>query len=156
MDRGAPRALFPLRLRPAKERSERRAIEVVPHLEVGMRRGARELVPRAHELTVIAAEDAVADRGTKLHRDRTVMLDGEIGDAAPRIEPIRSHDRARGAGGDAGLTGAAVGARRRIHRQREIGEELAEKEIRAGIAGDEIRVLADPAESRISRVRLLE
>src|SRR5262249_60312657 len=106
MDRRASRARFPLRLRPAKELREFLCIEVVPHLEVGVRRRAGKLVPRAHELAIIAAEDAVADRWAQLHRDGTVMLDGEIGDAAPRIEAVGCDDRARGAGRDAGLAGA--------------------------------------------------
>src|SRR5215831_8910892 len=100
MDRRSPGPLLELLLRPAEELSQRRAIEVMAHLEIRMRCGACELVPRAHELTVIAAEDPVAERGAQLDRDRTVMLDGEIGDAAPRIELIRRNDGARRAGRD--------------------------------------------------------
>ena len=43
-----------------------------------------------------------------------------------------------------------------IRRQRQVGEDLAEKEPRAGIARDEIGVLADPAEAGIARERVLE
>src|SRR5579864_8000549 len=130
MDGRPTRALLELIRRPAKKLSERRGIELVPHLEVRMRRSAGELVPGTYELTVIAAEDAVADRRPQLHRDRALVLDGEVGDAAPRIEPEGCHDRAGGAGWNAGLTAAAVRARRLIERQREIGEDLTEKEIR--------------------------
>src|ERR1700751_721223 len=98
MDGRPARALLELIRAPAKQLSERRGIEVVPHLEVRMRRSAGEFVPGAHELTVIAAEDAVADRGAQLRRDCGLVLDGEVGDAAPRIEPERGDDRPGRAG----------------------------------------------------------
>src|SRR5262249_58437737 len=129
MDRRASRARFPFRLRPAKELREFFCIEVVPHLEVGVRRGAGKLVPRAYELTVIAAEDAVADRWAQLHGDRTVVLDGEVGDAAPRIEAVGCNDRTRGAGRYARLSGAAVRARGLIDQRGVVGEGLIAKEV---------------------------
>ena len=46
--------------------------------------------------------------------------------------------------------------RRRIDRECEIGEDLAEKEIRARITRDEVGVFADPAEPRLPRQRLLQ
>src|SRR5215469_6615643 len=120
MDRRAPHALLELSCRPAEKRSELRGIEPVAYLEVRMRCCPGELVPRAHELTVIAAEDAVADRRAQLDRNRAVVLDREVGDAAARIEPVGCDDRARGAGGDAGLAGATVRGCGPIHRQRQI------------------------------------
>src|SRR3546814_2035499 len=51
-------------------------------------RALRELVPRADGEAVVAAVDAVAHGGTERARDLPLVLDGEIGDAAPRIEPI--------------------------------------------------------------------
>src|SRR5262249_4118939 len=128
MNRRSPRPLLEFLRRPAEELRQRRAIEVMAHLEVRVRRRARELIPRAHELTVIAADDAVADGSSQRDRDRTVMLDGEVGDAAPRIELVRRDDGARRAGRDARLARAAVRARRRIERECEISEDLAEKE----------------------------
>ena len=52
------------------------------------RRRARELVPRADGEAIVAAIDAVADRGAELARDRALVLDGQVGDAAPRIELV--------------------------------------------------------------------
>ena len=84
------------------------------------------------------------------------MLDGEIGDAAPRIQPYGADD---GPVGQAGMHAwqvpqcALAGC---IRRQRQVGEDLAEEEARAGVARDEVGVLADPAEPGIARQRLLQ
>src|SRR6266513_1326878 len=43
-----------------------------------------------------------------------------------------------------------------IHRQRQVRQDLAEKEPRAALACDEVGVLADPAEPRVAGQRLLE
>ena len=43
-----------------------------------------------------------------------------------------------------------------IHRQRQIGEDLAEEEPRARVAGDQVGVLADPAQAGIARQRFLQ
>ncbi len=47
-------------------------------------------------------------------------------------------------------------AHRRIDRQRQVGEDLAEKEPRAVVPVEQVGVLADPAEARVARERLLE
>src|SRR3984957_20775628 len=60
-DGAACRALQKLRLAPGKELGQLRVIQTVAHGEVLFGGGARELVPRARQLTVIAAVDAVAD-----------------------------------------------------------------------------------------------
>ena len=65
------------------------AVQRVARVEVGQRRALRVLVPRADELAVVAAVDAVADQRPQLERDRPVVLDRQVGDAAPRIEPVR-------------------------------------------------------------------
>ena len=61
---------------------------------VGARR-VGEAVPRADREAIVAAIDAVADRRPEFLRDRPLMLDREIGDAAPRIEPERAPGRRR-------------------------------------------------------------
>src|SRR3546814_8677067 len=48
-----------------------------------------ELVPRAHGETIVAPIDAVADRLAEFGRDRSRMLDRQIGNAPPRIELVR-------------------------------------------------------------------
>ena len=128
------------------------------HCAAGSRLGAhlRVAVPRAHELAVVAAVDAVADRGAELLGDRAVVLDRQVGDAAARVEPVGRHDRARGADVDAGRAAAAVAGHGRVDRQRQVGEYLAEEEPGTVLPVEQVGVLADPAEPRIARERLLE
>ena len=72
----------------------------------------RELVPRTHGEAIVAAIDAVADALAEFVRDRPLVLDGEIGNAAPRIELVgRGKCRGR-ADIEAGVAGAAMIARR--------------------------------------------
>ena len=67
---------------------ERGRAQFVARGEFGFAAGLRELVPRADREAIVAAIDAVADRFAKLVRDRALVLDGEIGNAAPRIELV--------------------------------------------------------------------
>lgn len=55
--------------------------------------GHSELVPGADQLAVVATVNPVADRCAKLLRNRAVMLDREVGNTAPCIEPIGGQDR---------------------------------------------------------------
>src|SRR5262249_42736888 len=57
--------------------------------ELGFPPLARKLVPWTDGKTIIAAINPVAHRSPQFARDRTFVLDGEIGNAASRIEPIR-------------------------------------------------------------------
>jgi hypothetical protein len=43
-----------------------------------------------------------------------------------------------------------------VERQRQVRQYLADEEIRAGVAGDQVRVFPDPAEARLARERALE
>src|SRR5207248_2613944 len=156
VDGRATHALLELRLAPAEQLRQRCGIQAMAHLEIRVRGRARELVPRTHELAVVAAVDAIADRPAQLDRNGAVVLDGEIGDAAPRIQPPGGDDRTGGAGRDARLAAAAVGAGALIDGQRQVRQDLAEKEPRAPLARDEVGVLADPAEPGIPGERLLE
>ncbi len=116
---------------------------------------AREFVPWADRETIVAAVDAIADQRPQLARDRPLVLDRQIGNAAPRVDLV---GRGKG-GGRAGVeTGAAAPAMvglRLVGRQVEIGEDRAEKQPRAEIAADQIGVLALPAEARRRGERLL-
>src|SRR5581483_7971870 len=50
--------------------------------------GLRELVPGADGEAIVAAIDAVAHRLAELAGYRALVLDGQMGDAAPRIELV--------------------------------------------------------------------
>ena len=80
-------------------------------------------------------------------RDRPLMLDGEIRNAAPRIEAVRLRKRRGRADVETGTACAATVRLRRIGRQIERGENRAEEQPRAILARDQIGVLALPAET---------
>src|SRR5690606_13673552 len=115
-----------------------------------------EFVPRTRQLAVVAAEDAVADQRPQVLVDAAFMLDGEVGNAAPRVEPVRRGDRAGGADLDAAHAGAAVRGGRRVDRQRQVDIDFAEEEPRAAVLVDQAGVLADPAQAGVARQRALE
>ena len=107
---------------------------VVERQQVGERRrgklGARqegpigrgrvgEAVPRADREAIVAAVDAIADRLAEFVRDRPVMLDRQIGNAAPGIEPMRRRESVGRAGGQAAGAGAAA-----MRRSRRVGPQL--------------------------------
>ena len=156
-DGASPRCALETPPRVQREQlGQARGVQSVAHLEIRMRGRARELVPGAHQLAVVAAIDAIADGAAQFHRNRAAQLDGQIGDAAPRIELVGRDDGPRRAGRHAGRAAAAVRAGRRVDGQRQVGEDLAEEKIRAGVARDEVGVLADPAQPGIARQRLFE
>ncbi|MCY1366775.1 hypothetical protein D9M69_536810 [compost metagenome] len=81
------------------------------------------------------------------------MLDGQVGDAAARIEPVGRDDGARGADVEAAVAIAAVARFGRIGRQRDIDQDLAQEEHRAAVAVEQQRMLAAPAESALAGQR---
>src|ERR1700730_1013683 len=95
--------------------------------ELHLAPGLREFVPRARREAVVAAVDAVADERAQLARDRALVLDGEIRDAAPRIELVGRGKRGGGAHVQAGAAAAAVIGFRRVGRKLQRGEETPEK-----------------------------
>src|SRR5690349_318157 len=74
-DGRAAQALVEVFLRPREELDQRRAIQAIAHLEVFFRRWLRKAVPRADELAIVAAVDAVADERAQLFRNRALVLD---------------------------------------------------------------------------------
>src|SRR6516164_411928 len=100
----------------------------MPRRQLQLVAGLRELVPRAHRQAIVAAEDAVADRGAQLARNRPLVLDGEVRDAAARIEPIGRGKRRRRADGKTSTTSGAVIYLRRVRRQIESGEVRADEQ----------------------------
>src|SRR5690606_30634689 len=70
------------------------------------RRG--ELVPGADGKAVVAPEDAVADGRAELVRDRPLVLDREVGDAAARIKAERCGKRPGRADVEAAAAAAAA------------------------------------------------
>src|SRR5262245_28966266 len=115
-DRRALHPLAELGLGPGEELDERGAVEPVARLEVLLVARPGEAVPGAGELAIVAAVDAVADERAQLLRDRALVLDREIGDAAAGVELVGTADRLRRAHVDAALAGPAAVFLRRIDR----------------------------------------
>ena len=84
-----------------------------------------------------------------MRREVAVVLDGEVGDAARRVQHARLDERVRGAGLEAAATRAApIRCEGEIGSERGIGEDDADEGERAQRRVDEHHVLADPAEAR--------
>ena len=124
--------------------------------KVRLRGQLGKAVPGAGQLAVVAAVDAVADERAQGFRDAAVVFDGEIGDAAAGVEPVGRHDGPGGAGRETGAAAAAVVDPRRVWGQDELRVDDPEKKPGAGLPVDQVGVLADPAESRALRERLLQ
>ena len=115
---------------------ERRLAQIVARRRASPRDAAlRELVPRADGKAVVAAIDAVADRRAELERDRPLVLDGEVGDAAPRIEPVGRREGVGRADVEAGAAGAAMVVLRRVGREFGGGEDRCRGTARSRIRG---------------------
>ena len=134
---------------------ERRRAQRLARLELRLAAGLGELVPRTDREAIVAAVDAVAHQRAQFARDRALVLDGEIGDAAPRIEPVRRRESGGRADVEAGVAGAAMIVRRRVGRQLERGEDRAEEQPGAELERHQIGVLALPAEAGRFGERLL-
>ena len=71
-----------------RELGEPRRAQRLARRKLRLAPGLRELVPRADREAIVAAIDAVAHQRAQLARDRTLVLDRQVRDAAPRIEPV--------------------------------------------------------------------
>ena len=86
-----------------------------------------------------AASHGVEDAG---------VLDRQVADAAPRVDRARRDERPGRAAGEAPRARPAGRANRFVGRQLGRGEDRAEEDPRAGtLVGQQVRVLADPAEA---------
>ena len=144
-DRAALCAAQKVGLGPREKLRQRAPGEPFARIEVGQLALLRELVPRADQLAVVAAVDAVAHQRAQLQRNGTAVLDGEVGNAAPRIEPLRRDDGLRRAHVDACAAAAAMRRHGFARRQRHVDVDLAQEEHRARVAVEHERVLAAPA-----------
>ena len=116
--------------------------------------GLCELVPRADRQAIVAAIDAISDRFAEFARDRSLVFDGEVGNAAPRIELVGRGEGGGRADVEASPARAAVIDIRLIARQIGIGEDRTEEQPRSELARHEVGVFALPAEARGLRQRL--
>ena len=94
--------------------SSLRSEQAFARLECGERRDWRFAIPRADVLADVAADDGVADVRAKFFRNFAAKLDGEIRDAAARVENVGLREGLRGASVEAARTRAAEIGRRRL------------------------------------------
>ena len=113
-----------------------------------------EFVPRAHGQAIVAAIDAVAHRRAEFVRNVALVLDGEIGNAAPRIDAIGRGEGFGRAGVEAFAAAAAMIGFGSVGLQLQRREHRAQKQPGAEIAAHQIGVLALPAQPGGMRQRL--
>jgi hypothetical protein len=105
-------------------------------------------IPRTHFLAHVAAEHPPAELTGQLVRDVAPMLDRQIRDAAPRVEHVRRDEGPRRTGIEAGRARSTAIGLLLVERKLCGREHDADEEIGAERRGQEVRVLADPAEAR--------
>src|SRR5687767_15561317 len=106
-------------------------VQAIPHRKIRFPRDLRKPVPRADDLAIVAAVHPVTDQRPQLLRDGGLVLDGQVGDAAPRVELVGPADGLGGAYLDAPLAGSTMIFFRDVTRQRQVAVHLAKEEPRA-------------------------
>src|SRR5262249_43329658 len=155
LDRGAGEAPPKGSVVECRELSERRRGERGPRRKGRVARFLGELVPGAGSQAVVAAVDAVAEQRAQLRVDRSLMFDGEIGDAAAGIDAVGRGKGLGRAGIEAGAALATMVGLGPVVRQLSGKQEFAEEQPGAELARDEVGVLALPAQSCRLRCGLL-
>ena len=137
-----------------QQRRQRLRVACAPREQIRFRGSLGADRPGAHFLAQVAAEQPGADRRSQCFRYGTAVFDGEVGDAAPRVELVGGDDRPRRAHVDAigAAAPAALGGRpgRLLDRQR--GQQLSDEEPASPGAIDRQRVLAAKAHPGRRRV----
>ena len=109
-------------------------------------------IPRAGIKTIVATENSIADKWSKLQRDGAFKFDCQVGNAAARIQTMRRGDCAGRAGFDAALARSAAIWHRLIRRQFERRQNFREKKPCPESFVDQHRALAVPADAGLRRV----
>ena len=136
-----------LRFAPAKQRHQLGTGQAATRVEVGQAAAPGKFVPRANQLAVVAAIDAVADQGAQFQRDRTWVFNGEVRNATARIEPVGRNNGLGWADVDAGRTAAAMRVHGTAGRQHQVEVDLAQEKQGAGFAVQHQRVFAAPPQA---------
>ena len=122
LDRTAGEPGAKTRIVEARKLGERRRLEIVAGGELRLASSGSELVPRADREAIVAAVDPIADTPRETPRANwPLVLDREVGNAAPRVELIGAGKGRGRADVEAGAAGSAMIAsrlRRRADRDR--------------------------------------
>jgi hypothetical protein len=114
----------------------------------------RFAIPGANVLANVAANYVIADPGTQIFGNRGTKFDGEIRNAAARIQDVRLSEGLGRAGVETESAGTtAVGGGRFIARERgrqiESGDDDAEEKPRTNLLIDEAGIFCQPAQAGI-------
>src|SRR5439155_21599269 len=117
---------------PQPGRRERQQLDGVDRGQLRLvrqpRRWVRLVVPGAHVLANVAAEEPFADLRPQVFRDARLQLDGQVADAPAGVEDTGPRERLRRAGLQALRTGPTVAdVRRRVGFQFEGGQGRGEQ-----------------------------
>src|SRR5262249_19381985 len=158
-------ALGPPDGRAAEAGPERVPVELEQGLQRSERAGRREsglatrlglAVPRTHFLAHIAAEDPLPYLLGQRSRDIAAVLDGQVRDAAARVEHVRADEGTRRRRVEARGAGSAVTRNALAEGQRRGREHDADEEVGAERRREKVGVLANPAEPCSRREIALE
>jgi len=112
-DRVTCQALVEFRLAPGEQCAQAGAVQTVARRKFRVTQLC-EAIPRTAGLAIVATVDAIADQRAEFLWNGPVQLDGQVGNAASRVDAIGGNDGARRARIDAGGAGAAVAIERLI------------------------------------------
>ncbi len=146
-NRAAQGVVQEFRFAPGPQRQQLRTTQTGTLVKIGQRAALCKFVPGAHQLAVITAVNPVAHERAQFQRNGPGVLDGEVRDAASRIQLKGCHDGLRGADGDARAALAAVAADGLTWRQSHIQENFAQKKQGARVAVEHQGVFAAPTQT---------
>ena len=116
-----------------------------------------ELIPGTVDLTIIAAEDPIADAFPQCRINTALMFYRQIGNTPSCVKLVGCNDGLGRTNIDAGRTSAAmICTIRFINRQRYIGKNFPEKKPRARISVEQQSIFTDPAQPGFLGKRLFK
>ena len=122
--------------------------------ELGFASLARKLVPGTNRKAIVATVNAVSHSRAQIPRNWALVLDCQVGNAAPRIELVRCGKCRGRTNVETGTASAAAVVFRRICREFERRKNCAEKKPRSVLARDQVCVFALPPQASARGKRL--
>ncbi len=108
-------------------------------------------VPRANDLAVVAAINAIPHHRSEFFGDAATQFDSQVGNTPPCIHAKGGHDCLCGADIDTLAAVTAMFLCGFIHRQWQVRVDLAQEEPAAGFLINQVGVFANPAKAGFFR-----